>query len=222
MDGIFNNRRLFVAPRNGAVLVSGDRLRDPRNVSILDGDPTFSAYVCTPPQHQYRDDFSFSSATHSDADSYRNHPSQRIIDINVNITDQPKNQIRYGPPGSRTSLVRESSRNLAETGPAKPAVCPETVRCEFVRANTQNVTGLYAWHLPCAYFRLKSNEGGLMDGDRIVWFDAEGIPRRGTVRWCGYLRGHTKVYVGVDFVSFFFLLLVFIELFSLAKKKKSK
>ncbi|VIO92247.1 Uncharacterized protein BM_BM12211, partial [Brugia malayi] len=47
--------------------------------------------------------------------------------------------------------------------------------------------------------RLKLNDGELMEGDRVVWFDALGIPRRGTARWIGYLRGHTNVYVGVDF-----------------------
>lgn len=45
-----------------------------------------------------------------------------------------------------------------------------------------------------------------MEGDRVVWFDALGIPRRGTARWIGYLRGHTNIYVGVDFVSSFYFI----------------
>lgn len=58
MDGFFNGRRLFAAPRNGAVLVSGDRLRNPRNISLLDEDPSFSVYGFPSLQDHYRDDFS--------------------------------------------------------------------------------------------------------------------------------------------------------------------
>ncbi|VDN34687.1 unnamed protein product [Gongylonema pulchrum] len=186
MDGIFNNRRLFVAPRNGAVLVSGDRLRDPRNVSILDGDPTFSAYVCTPPQHQYRDDFSFSRGlpATSSCNEIVSRPSQ-----NGSVVAPSRPHVRNVPiqivPAARSQLrIRPSVSN----------------------PHPRATSTLGRFPVDATDARLKSNEGGLMDGDRIVWFDAEGIPRRGTVRWCGYLRGHTKVYVGVDFVSSFFTL----------------
>lgn len=42
----------------------------------------------------------------------------------------------------------------------------------------------------------------LSNGDRIVWFDRIGVPRHGTVRWIGRLKGHSNIYVGVDFVGF--------------------
>lgn len=58
MDGFFNGRRLFAAPHNGAVLVSGDRLRNPRSISILDEEPTFSAYGFPSVLDHYPNDYS--------------------------------------------------------------------------------------------------------------------------------------------------------------------
>lgn len=58
MDGFFKGRRLFSAPYNGAVLVSGDRLRNPRSVSILDEDPAFSFYSFPSRSDHYPDEYS--------------------------------------------------------------------------------------------------------------------------------------------------------------------
>uniref|UniRef100_A0A915PWD6 ubiquitinyl hydrolase 1 n=1 Tax=Setaria digitata TaxID=48799 RepID=A0A915PWD6_9BILA len=267
MDGFFNGRRLFVAPRNGAVLVSGDRLRNPRNVSILDEDPTFSVYGfsshvdrclrgCSPLRQvsefyqcggcdstevpvsvpttqnegiiipiKYLENntntnnssnvsssrpvireipiqiMSATKGSHSqvslpscppssassafqgfpvdstdgfliNSDVHQRHQSQQKIDTSVKVSSL-KNPL-YDSLPSETSCLKDSLRSLMGTRPAKLPIATETMR-------------------------LKSNEGGLMEGDRVVWFDALGIPRRGTARWIGYLRGHTNIYVGVDF-----------------------
>ncbi|VDO57726.1 unnamed protein product [Onchocerca flexuosa] len=275
MDGFFNGRRLFNAPHNGAVLVSGDRLRNPQNVNILDEDPTFSIYGFPSHLDRYPDDYSLlrhvcselmqqkkclfrfrcrehdpinipvstpavqsegiivpvtrlesnsnsnnsnisfnrpvireipikivpattegrnhtmrmSRPTSSSSvvgkfpvndtdeifmslDANQSHQSQQKADINtkVSLSEKPL----YDNVASGTSFLKDSSRSLSGTRPAKLPVAAETVR-------------------------LKSNDGGLVEGDRVVWFDAMGIPRRGTARWIGYLRGHTNIYVGVDF-----------------------
>ncbi|KAM3722484.1 Ubiquitin carboxyl-terminal hydrolase CYLD [Dirofilaria immitis] len=221
MDGFFNGRRLFAAPHNGAVLVSGDRLRNPRNVSILDEDSTFSDYGL--PSHlDHSDDYSLSrnipshrpvvrevpikivpttAGSHNQAvqlrcstssispaigkfpvndmdeilmnlDINRSHQSQQKANINMKVSSSKKPL--YDNISLGTSLLKDSSRSLSGTRSVKLPVAVETIR-------------------------LKSNEGELMEGDRIVWFDAMGIPRRGTARWIGYLRGHTNIYIGVDF-----------------------
>ncbi|MCP9257608.1 hypothetical protein DINM_000710 [Dirofilaria immitis] len=216
MDGFFNGRRLFAAPHNGAVLVSGDRLRNPRNVSILDEDSTFSDYGL--PSHlDHSDDYSLSRLRDRKAisapvstletqneniipitrretkvitiagiflptaqwfenlmnlDINRSHQSQQKANINMKVSSSKKPL--YDNISLGTSLLKDSSRSLSGTRSVKLPVAVETIR-------------------------LKSNEGELMEGDRIVWFDAMGIPRRGTARWIGYLRGHTNIYIGVDF-----------------------
>ncbi|KAL4003220.1 CAP-Gly domain family protein [Acanthocheilonema viteae] len=256
MDGFFNGRRLFVVPHNGAVLVSGDRLRNPRNVNILDEDPTLSIYSFPSHLDHYPDDYlslrrrereahsvpvstsafqndgiivpitrlnsnnsssniSFNrpvvrevpiqivpaTSSHSQVlrsncpassasstvgrfpvndtdeafmnlDDNQSHKSQEKNDINkeISLSKKPISE----NVASVTSFLKDSSRSLSRNRPVKLPVATETVR-------------------------LKSNDGGLMEGDRVVWFDALGIPRRGTARWIGYLRGHTNIYVGVDF-----------------------
>ncbi|VDM08063.1 unnamed protein product [Wuchereria bancrofti] len=263
MDGFFNGQRLFAAPHNGAVLVSGDRLRNPRNISILDEDPTFSVYGFPSHLDQYCDDYSplrqvyrnslrrereaigipvstpsvqsegtiipitRLESNNSSSNNSFNRPVIREIpirivpatnshsqtprpsctassaslavgrfpvddtddncmnlDVNQGYQMQERADINskvslskkpgYDNLSSRVPFLKDSSRSLSRTRPAKLQVATETVR-------------------------LKSNDGGLMEGDRVVWFDALGIPRRGTARWIGYLRGHTNVYVGVDF-----------------------
>ncbi|VDK50766.1 unnamed protein product [Anisakis simplex] len=52
--------------------------------------------------------------------------------------------------------------------------------------------------LQCLYLSMP-NCCGLCNGDRIVWFDRDAIPRHGTVKWTGRLKGHSNIYVGVDF-----------------------
>ncbi|VDN04157.1 unnamed protein product [Thelazia callipaeda] len=254
MDGSFNGRRLFEAPPHGAVLVSGNRLRNPRNVSILDADLKFSAHGFSSSPVYYRDNFSSlrkgqhgalnipitqpacnESATspiiHLESNigynrnSSLNRPLIREIPIRiVQATSAGKPQSCTLPPNqSSSSVLRnggfpiccadeeisshpdingsdqlEKSENCAKVPSLKQPIFRAKESIEEPSRNSWNekrTTSLIAMET----VRLKLGNGKLVEGDRVVWFDALGMPHRGTVQWIGYLRGHTNVYVGVDF-----------------------
>ncbi|VDM92900.1 unnamed protein product, partial [Onchocerca ochengi] len=259
MDGFFNGRRLFAAPRNGAVLVSGDRLRNPQSVNILGEDSTFSIYGFPSHLDPYPNDYSLlryreyepinipvaapaiqnegiivpitrfeSNSNTNNSNPSLNRPVIREIPIKiVPATTEGRNQtMRLSCPTSSSSSVvgkfpvndmdeilmsldvnqspqsqQKTDINTKVSLSEKPLYDNVASETSFLKDSSRSLSGTRPAKLPVAAetVRLKSNDGGLMEGDRVVWFDAIGIPRRGTARWIGYLRGHTNIYVGVDF-----------------------
>ncbi|VDO47359.1 unnamed protein product [Brugia timori] len=276
MDGFFNGQRLFSAPHNGAVLVSGDRLRNPRNISILDEDPTFSVYGFPSHLDRYSDDYSplrqvyrnsqnkillsfrhrereaigipMSTSSiqnegtiipitrlesnNSSSNNSFNRPVIREVPIRiVSATNSHSQTPRPSCPASSTSLAvgrfpvddtddncmsldvnqgyqmqERADINSKVSLSKKPVYDNVSSRLPFLKDSSHSLSVIRPakLHVATETVRLKLNDGELMEGDRVVWFDALGIPRRGTARWIGYLRGHTNVYVGVDFVSSFY------------------
>uniref|UniRef100_A0A1I7VUA1 ubiquitinyl hydrolase 1 n=1 Tax=Loa loa TaxID=7209 RepID=A0A1I7VUA1_LOALO len=260
MDGFYNGRRLFAAPHNGAVLVSGDRLRNPRNVNVLNEDPTFSVYGFPSYLDHYSDDYSplrqvYRNSLHrecevvsvpvspsttqsegiivpitrldsnsSSSNISSNHSVIREVPIKIVPATGSHSQAPRPscPPSSASSVGRfpvndtdevytsldidqgqqlqEKVNTNAKISSKKP-VYDNVASRTFLNDSSRSLLGTKPTKLRVATetVRLNLNDGGLMEGDRVVWFDALGIPRRGTARWIGYLRGHTNIYVGVDF-----------------------
>ncbi|VDM48468.1 unnamed protein product [Toxocara canis] len=116
------------------------------------------------------------------------------LSSNTRIPPQTTSQrSAHGEAGSGTACVPRAGPSITDR-PLKAAAvkdCSSGGLSKLHIGTATNNVSSYTVSMPhCCDLR---------SGDRVVWFDRVGVPRRGTVKWTGRLKGHSSIYVGVDF-----------------------
>uniref|UniRef100_A0A9J2PY54 ubiquitinyl hydrolase 1 n=1 Tax=Ascaris lumbricoides TaxID=6252 RepID=A0A9J2PY54_ASCLU len=230
MDGTYKGRRLFSAPHNGAVLVTGDLLRRPfptnaasvpdsyysvTNASdIAYGDASIqSAKIPSVRMNRsttYDEDFGapvvrnvpiriVSSPRHNEPPPYAS-----VFPKSATSSEESLPSYNTRPTSQRSSLhctQREGTNGLVCAVRAGPSPTQRPPKVPVVESSSNTASELNLGHTSGVSNSTVSMPHccALSNGDRIVWFDRIGVPRHGTVRWIGRLKGHSNIYVGVDF-----------------------